>query len=217
MLWDCQTDSFVFKTSTRIEVKTKREVLQEISSIYDPLGFLLPVVMIAKILMQDIWRAGTDWDDVLPSDLISMWKSWASDLTFISTLKIPRCFRRLIKPINYELHAFSDASEAGFSACIYLRTEYAPGDFALNLLIAKARVVPLRQRSIPRFELQGAVLSSRLCVTAIKELGESIQLTNVVYWCDSQTVLQWIPCIRGPPHNSKLGYKQSQSMAACTC
>ena len=79
--------------------------------------------MIAKILMQDIWRAGTDWDDVLPSDLISMWKSWASDLTFISTLKIPRCFRRLIKPINYELHAFSDASEAGFSACIYLRTE----------------------------------------------------------------------------------------------
>lgn len=192
MLWDCQTDSFVFKTSTRIEVKTKREVLQEISSIYDPLGFLLPVVMVAKILMQDIWRAGTDWDDVLPSDLISMWKSWASDLTFISTLKIPRCFRRLIKPINYELHAFSDASEAGFGACIYLRTEYAPGDFSLNLLIAKARVAPLRQLSIPRLELQGAVLSSRLCATAIKEVGESIQLTNVVYWCDSQTVLQWI-------------------------
>ena len=102
MLWDCQTDTFIFKTSTRTDIKTKREVLQEISSIYDPMGFLVPVVMVAKVLKQDIWRSGIDWDDHLPPSLLSTWKAWASDLVSISGLKIPRCFRKLSKPTDYE-------------------------------------------------------------------------------------------------------------------
>lgn len=53
-LKDCHTDSFIFKTGTKSHVKTKREVLQQISSIYDPLSFLAPIVMVSKILMQDI-------------------------------------------------------------------------------------------------------------------------------------------------------------------
>lgn len=54
MLWNCQSDAFAFRTSTRANIKTKREVLQEVSSIYDPMGFLNPVVMVAKSLLQDI-------------------------------------------------------------------------------------------------------------------------------------------------------------------
>ena len=190
MLWDCQTDTFIFKTSTRTDIKTKREVLQEISSIYDPMGFLVPVVMVAKVLMQDIWRSGIDWDDHLPPSLLSTWKAWASDLVSISGLKIPRCFRKLSKPTDYELHVFTDASDIGFAACVYLRAQYGQETFSLNLIMAKARVSPLRQLSIPRLELQGAVLGARLCASVKKELGEIA--TRIFYWCDSQTVLQWI-------------------------
>ncbi|XP_045023214.1 uncharacterized protein LOC123467324 [Daphnia magna] len=190
MLWDCQADIFIFKTSTRTAIKTKREVLQEISSIYDPMGFLSPVIMVAKILMQDVWRAGINWDDTLPPNLLSVWKAWATELEFIARLKIPRCFRKHRKPLEYELHVFTDASEAGFGACIYIRAKYSEENFALNLFLAKARVAPLRQLSIPRLELQAAVLGARLCSTAVKELGPIA--SNVIYWCDSQTVLQWI-------------------------
>jgi hypothetical protein len=190
MLWDCQDDKFIFKSSTQPDIKTKREVLREISSIYDPLGFLSPVVMTAKILMQDIWRCGADWDDTLPPRLLETWKAWASSLSIISSIKIPRCFRKQVTPIDYELHVFTDASEAGFGACVYIRADYGEDSFALNLILAKARVSPLRQLSIPRLELQGAVLGARLCSTVVKELGAIA--SNVVYWCDSQTVLQWI-------------------------
>ena len=165
-------------------------MLQEIASIFDPLGFLVPVVMVAKILMQDIWRSGVEWDDPLPSALIDTWKRWVSDLHAISSLKIPRCFRRSAKPTEYELHVFSDASEVGFSACVYIRAIYGPSNFGLSLVLAKSRVAPLRQLSIPRLELQGAVLGANLCESVIKELGPVA--SSVYYWCDSQTVLQWI-------------------------
>jgi hypothetical protein len=190
MLWDCQADIFIFKTSTRTDIKTKREILQEISSIYDPMGFLSPVIMVAKILMQDVWRTGINWDDALPPNLLAVWKAWASELEFIAKLKIPRCFRKQSKPLEYELHVFTDASKAGFGACVYIRTKYGEENFSLNLILAKARVAPLRQLSIPRLELQGAVLGARLCASAVKELGPIA--SNVTYWCDSQTVLQWI-------------------------
>ena len=190
LLWNCQNDSFNFKSSIKIQAKTKREVLQEVASVFDPLGFLSPVVMTAKILLQDIWRSGADWDDPLPPTLLEIWTAWAKELSSIASIKIPRCFRLREKPISFEIHVCSDASELGFGACVYLRAEYPNGDFRLNLLLAKARVAPLRQLSIPRLELQGAVLGVRLCDSAIKELGPIA--TQVIYWCDSQTVLQWI-------------------------
>ena len=71
ILWDCQHDAFIFNSTTRKDVKSKRQVLQEIASIFDPLGFLVPVMMVSKILLQDIWRSGGEWDDPLPSALIS--------------------------------------------------------------------------------------------------------------------------------------------------
>lgn len=190
LLWDCQQDSFTFKSRVKTQAKTKRQVLQEVASVFDPLGFLAPVVMTAKILLQDIWRSGADWDDPLPPTLTSIWTSWANELQSIVQIKIPRCFRSMEKPIMYEIHVCSDASELGFGACVYLRAEYPSGKFRLNLILAKARVAPLRQLSIPRLELQGAVLGVRLCESALKELGPIA--SNTFFWCDSQTVLQWI-------------------------
>ena len=100
------------------------------------MGFLSLVIMVAKILMQDVWRAGINWDDALPPNLLVIWKAWASELEFVAKLKIPRCFRKRLKPLEYELHVFIEASEAGFGACIYIRAKYGEENFALNLLAA---------------------------------------------------------------------------------
>lgn len=89
--------------------------------------------MVAKFLMQDVGRVGIDWGEVLPPYIFAMWKPG---------LENPRCFRKLITPINCELHVFTEASEDEFGSCIYLHAEYSQGNFALNLLIAKAHVAP---------------------------------------------------------------------------
>jgi hypothetical protein len=189
LLWNCENDSFNFKSSIESTAKTKRQVFQQVASVFDPLGFLAPIVMSAKILLQDIWRSGCDWEDPLPQRLLSIWNSWATELQAINSIKIPRCFQLKEKPISYELHVCTDASELGFGACVYLRAEYQ-SSFRLTLLLAKSRVSPLRQLSMPRLELQGAVLGLRLSITASKGLGPIA--AKIFYWCDSQMVLQWI-------------------------
>ena len=42
---------------------TKRNVLSKIATIFDPLGFISPVVVKAKIILQKLWSQGYEWDE----------------------------------------------------------------------------------------------------------------------------------------------------------
>jgi hypothetical protein len=90
LLWDCQQNfihslhSFTFKSRVKTQATTKRQVLQEVASIFDPLGFLALVVMTAKILLQDICRSVADWNDPLPPKFKAIWTSWANELQSIA-------------------------------------------------------------------------------------------------------------------------------------
>ena len=80
----------------------------------------------------------------------------------IQEIKIPR---KTIFQDNVELHGFSDASFQGYGACIYLRTLYESGDISVNLVSGKSRVAPLKETTIPRMELLGNLILSRLMNT----------------------------------------------------
>ena len=189
ILLDWETDHFMFKVELK-QASTMREILQGLSRIHDPLGLIAPAVLPARILMQDVWQTRCEWDDVLEKEFRIVWSKWITELKSLENLRIPRCIRRKEKPIQLELHAFSDASENGYGACVYLRSTYSNGDVSVSLLLGKSKVAPLKQLSIPRLELQGAVLAARLVISVRLEMNfENIPKT---YWVDSQTVLQWI-------------------------
>ena len=125
VLWDPERDVFTFRVEPPDANKTptKRNVLSAIAAVYDPLQFLSPFLVRAKILMQEIWRAGLDWDDNLPSDLATKWKNWATELSQLSHVAIPRCLR-LANPNKMELHLFSDASKDAYASVAYLVCQY---------------------------------------------------------------------------------------------
>jgi hypothetical protein len=146
------------------------------------------VIFTVKRLLQDIWRSGSDWDSPVDPDILQNWQEWTSKIPLIEQLSIPRSFtRESIREI--ELHAFGDASELGFGAVLYLR--YPKGDsFVVKFIASKTRVAPIKPLSIPRLELQGALIAFRLASTFAQVL--EFHVNRITYWSDSTTVLQWL-------------------------
>ncbi|XP_043501599.1 uncharacterized protein LOC122523781 [Polistes fuscatus] len=74
--WVPEQDEFRFDAASVADLAaahTKRSVLSNIARLFDPLGWLSPVTVVAKILMQDMWLLKCDWDSPLPSELRERW------------------------------------------------------------------------------------------------------------------------------------------------
>ncbi|XP_062539024.1 uncharacterized protein LOC134207317 [Armigeres subalbatus] len=140
----------------------------------------------------EVWRSAIGWDDEISDILNNKWEMWLRYLPAVQSVRIPRCYRVSIdlgEDTNVQLHTFVDASEFGYAAVVYLRFEHK-GKVECSIVSAKARVAPLRFVSIPRLELQAAVIGSRLAETIAKSL--SFRIDKRIYWTDSRDVLCWL-------------------------
>ena len=188
--WCLESDNFLFTTISTSKLVTKREILKITSLIFDPLGFLSPFTVKAKALLQDLWRNKYGWDDDIDASLTKRWLDWTEDLKNIVSFSIPRCFILSNQVEKKELHFFSDASEIAFGAVAYMRVIYERGEVKCRLVMSKSRISPIKPLTMPRLELQAAVLSIRLYNFILKELD--IKFDSVHYWVDSSLVLQYI-------------------------
>ncbi|XP_055612831.1 uncharacterized protein LOC129759412, partial [Uranotaenia lowii] len=200
MWWCTAADCFTYKLSPKHEedllagrrVPTKREVLRTLVAIFDPLGFLSNLLIFLKILLQEIWRSSIGWDEKIPKKLFDDWLMWLSVLPTVQNIKIPRCYRSKIsfdENTSITLHTFVDASELGYAAVVYLRFQQG-NRVEVAIVGAKARVAPLKFLSIPRMELQAAVIGTRLADSVAKAL--SFKTKQRFFWSDSRNVLCWI-------------------------
>ncbi|CAK1583274.1 unnamed protein product [Parnassius mnemosyne] len=198
VVWKIHSDELTFNLnlaripSTLLEGKqpTKREALRIVMSLFDPLGFASPITIRAKQLLQEVWRRGTAWDDKIDEDLAEQWKMWMEHLEGLHEIAIPRQYLHYSDAASLELHVFSDASESAYSAVLFWRAVTAVGEVHLSLIVAKAKVAPLKLTSIPRLELQAAVMGTRLAETVVEE--HERKPDRKVFWTDSKTVLTWI-------------------------
>ncbi|KAJ8977628.1 hypothetical protein NQ317_010249 [Molorchus minor] len=154
--WQPLVDTFriTLPTSDQIGKYTKRQVLSSIAQIFDPLGFVGPVVVVAKILMQEIWAKRLDWDELLPEDIALKWQEFANSLFYLNKLNIPRWIFTSELITEIQIHGFSDSSMVAYGACVYVRALYADKTVTCHLLCSKSRIAPLKTISLPRLELE---------------------------------------------------------------
>jgi hypothetical protein len=189
--WNPESDYFSYSIEKPTTTFTKRSVLSTIARIYDVTGMLAPLTLWAKALMQHVWALGLEWDAYLPSEIASRWSTFIEELHLIEDLKIPR-YLALDNAVNIQLHGFSDASELGYAACVYVRTEDAQGNVMVNLLIAKSKVAPLKRITIPRLELCGAHILANLINYCVVQLSDKFHIDTITAWSDSTIALSWI-------------------------
>ena len=166
-------------------------MLKTVATLFDPLGLLAPFVLIVKILLQDAWGRKIGWDEELPADLLKVWQDSIEDLQYISQFRMLRCYSPdLWHSTQLELHVFADASERGFGVVSYLRIVAPSGTISCSFVMAKCRNAPLKKLTIPRLELQAAVLAARMFLKLKSELPYAITRTQM--WTDSMTALQYL-------------------------
>ena len=194
VLWSATEDAFSFKfTPPEKDFSvTKRSILKKMAAIFDPLGFVAPYVVRGKMILQDLWAAGIDWDDAVPPDIASKTTEWLNELDHLEKIRVLRCLRDASNhaPNNSTLHVFVDASEKAYGTVAYLSTECDNGQKCVRFVASKSHVAPLISLSIPRLEIMAAVLGLRLSLTVIRALQMSME--SVTFWSDSMNVLWWI-------------------------
>ncbi|GFV45900.1 integrase catalytic domain-containing protein [Trichonephila clavipes] len=141
-----------------------------------------------KIFYQKLWLTKTDWDSPIPQQLTEDCLKFQKAFNAINYLTVPR-WVILTADNTVELHGFADASSLAYAAAIYCRQKHN-GKIKVQLLVSKTKVASVKQVSIPRLELCGAHLLSKLFKSVLRTLKH--YTFDVFAWTDSKIVLSWL-------------------------
>ena len=100
MLWSLQTDSFKYQYVPKDNPCTRRSILANVASVYDPMGLVSPLLLSGRNLIQETCKSGLDWDEVLSGVTADKWKLWDAEMSKISKISIPRCIDRKSTRLN---------------------------------------------------------------------------------------------------------------------
>ena len=193
--WSLEADELRIATPSvddQPDVWTRRSLLQHVAAFFDPMGIGAPLLLTGKILLQQTWKAGTDWDDPLPTLLNESIRAWWGVALQLPKMPIPRWIgTRLNQAV--ELHVFADASEKAMGACVYV----AHGGVA-HLVYGKTKVAPVKVQTLARLELQAMWKGAQAVEFVSQQLR--LQVSSVHGWSDSLTALYWI---KGQPYRWK--------------
>jgi hypothetical protein len=140
------TFSYILQLETNENVETKRQFISNMARLFDPLGWVSPIIIRVKIMAQHLWTRGIEWDDKIPIDINEKWIEIKKELNIINEIKIDRWIQYSPEYKNISIQGFCDASELAYTAVVYIRTE--TDVINCKLLAAKAKVAPLKKANI---------------------------------------------------------------------
>ena len=163
--WCVESDTFHFRVEMKDQPLSKRGVLSTISSVFDPLGLLAPLILVRKVILRELCR---------------------------DRAEIARCYKaeEFGEFKSVEFQHFSDGSKYAYGQCSYLRLINHCNQVHCYFVMAKSHVAPLKPITTPCLELTPALLSVKISNVLQREL-EYDQLTEV-FWTDSNVLIAHI-------------------------
>ncbi|XP_047504174.1 uncharacterized protein LOC125049113 [Pieris napi] len=193
--WNLGNDRFEYNLNlpeiVEENIITKRNILSDIQKLFDPLGWIAPSIVQAKILIQKLWLEKVDWDEDLNIFLKEEWLKIRRDLMNVNNISIDRWLSTSCSNMDtIQIHGYCDASILAYAAVVYCLVKKTDGSYRTSLIAARTRVAPLKTISLPKLELSGALLLSRLLNQVAQAMR--IPMERVFAWTDSSIVIAWL-------------------------
>ena len=216
LAWDPKSDTLLFRVKLKLKMKsggleiieistveklleyresilTRRILQSNILSIFDPAGLLTPILLQSKLLLRESWCGlkPLGWDDILPQEQGDSWITFLSALLSLGELRFPRSLWPDQEVIGSPvLIVFSDGALLSYGTAAYIRWELKSGGYWTRLIMAKSKIAPKNILSIPRMELNGAVMNNRVKNFLLKDTN--LNFSTVYQFVDSSTVLGYL-------------------------
>lgn len=175
-----------YNSITKLNI-SKIVVLSAVAQVYDRLGFLAPLVINAKVLLQKLWKKKIDWKSEIEEELKKDFRHWLEEIRLCSTLQIPRKYTSITASISNELHVFTDASGHAMGAVAYIVQTSVDDKRRTGFILAKSRVAPIKNQTIPRLELMALVLGAEIVEYLRK--NATFEIKDTFIWVDSSPAL----------------------------
>lgn len=193
MNWDSDRDIMSCKPLSKLsdnQVINARNCLSQTARLYDVPGFLLPVHVRAKLLLQELQKKQKGWKEQLSVDDATKWKEIYEDLRLASEeIKWDRiAIKGLTPQTPVQVHIFVDASLQSYGAAAFL-----VGNGQSALIWAKNKLTPLKGTPrIPRLELNSCLVGALLFTYIKKHIGHCVNIVKSILWSDNQSAICWI-------------------------
>ena len=122
--WDKMKDALFLNINTDVSEGpvTKRKILSAAHKVFDPLGWVFPVLLRPKLMLQSLWSHKVEWDSEVPGQISTEFKKWQEQVHMLEEIKIPRwIFGEKLDKVT--LHMFVDASKSAYAAALFVRVE----------------------------------------------------------------------------------------------
>ena len=168
----------------------KRNLLIVLSSLFDLLGILIFIMVVAKVLFQNMCLETKEWVKVVLDELVKGWKAWLQDLKVQGSIVLSRSiYMNVYEEVTWcWIHGFCDASKVAYCAVIYVVYKQLSATYA-KMLTSKPRVAPTKPQTIPRLELVAARCTAKLAQNVAKALNSQRKFEGRTLWSNSKTVI----------------------------
>ena len=179
--------SDIFSTAVNLPV-TKRNILKISSTFFDPLGFIIPIILPADVLHRDIRLGKYTWDGEIRCNYIQKrWMRYLNELNTLSKVSVNRhvlcCDCRLV-----DIHGFCDSAGKAYCAIVFAKVSCSHG-VLVNFWVGKSRLASMKKLNIPRSELLVCLLLSELVISVADVVKSKVRIKETCCWSDSQIAI----------------------------